>query len=415
MPDADPQTLLPPNKSPFELAQSMTSAARRALPAYLIKALWNPQTCPLDLLPYLAWSLGLEVWDDSWSELKKRSVVANIWKLKRNKTRLKGIRGYLQLFGCDVIKAVRPKDKSWLIRSQTPEQRTAMMAQMPRIRIFPQANPVPAPYAKSFYSGPDFRSFERPFKFLYKSDAALLWAERAVYIDGATQVKSFIRGIQETLDASYTVEISTDGSIAKAFYSGHDFRSFWVPGKVPIPSDATEHILAITPNPGAPSFAVPTGLVPTTVRPVPTREQSPGKPGQTFWGVSFFNTGVLYHSDAFLHVFDELVLFDQRRLTPTKQPFSFWRWSPNGQPPYQATLTLDIPLTRSPFAFDKTWGVGVWRKNDMSLLWNALGLVRLSQAARDLIWVSTTTYEPIVFENGLRFGTFEFGGFRKVA
>lgn len=411
-----PDTLLPPEStSPFELAQSLTSAARRPLPAYLIKALWNPQTCPLELLPYLAWTLGLEVWDDGWSELKKRTVVADVWRLKRNKTRLKGIRGYLQLFGCDVIKAVRPKDKSWFVRTQTKEQRDATMASMPKIRIFPQALPVPAPYAKSFYSGPDFRSFERPLKFLYKSDAALLWSERVVYVDGDIQVKCYVRGIQDALDGSYTVSIFTGGSVAKSFSSGRDFRSFWQPGKVDIPSDAGEHVLAITPSLGAPSFAVPSGAIPTTVHPVPSRPESPGKPGQTFWGVSFYSTGALYRSDAYLHVYDELTLFDTKRMGPTKQPFSFWGWSPNGQPPYEAKLTIDIPLKRSPYAFDKTWGVGVWRKNDMSLLWNALGLVRLSQAARDLIWVSTTTYVPIVFETGLRFGTFELGGYRRVA
>ncbi|MBY6244109.1 phage tail protein I, partial [Methylosinus sp. Sm6] len=90
-----PAALLPPDSSdPWEIAQSLTSAARRPLDADIIRRVWNPATCPEELLPYLAWGLGFEIWDDDWPEAKKREIVANIWRYKRRKTTLAGIRDY---------------------------------------------------------------------------------------------------------------------------------------------------------------------------------------------------------------------------------------------------------------------------------------------------------------------------------
>src|ERR1700722_17204516 len=118
MPEAD-RSFLPQNRSTFEHIESLTSATRRPLHTDLIKSLWNPTTCPLDLLPYLAWGLGLEIWDENWGEAQKREIVANIWSLKRQKTTLAGIRAYVNLVGANVVKAVRPRDKMWLVPSMS--------------------------------------------------------------------------------------------------------------------------------------------------------------------------------------------------------------------------------------------------------------------------------------------------------
>ena len=105
MPEA---SLLPSNATPFERAQSLADAVRWPLPVDLVKSVWNPATCPLDLLPYLAAGLGLEIWHDDWSEAFKRATIADIWALKRNKTKLKGLAAYAGLEGGRIVKAVRP-------------------------------------------------------------------------------------------------------------------------------------------------------------------------------------------------------------------------------------------------------------------------------------------------------------------
>lgn len=71
-----PETILPPSSTPLERALDRTPAARIGnLPA-VVSSLWNAATCPAALLPYLAWALSVDEWDEKWGEDKKRAVIA---------------------------------------------------------------------------------------------------------------------------------------------------------------------------------------------------------------------------------------------------------------------------------------------------------------------------------------------------
>ena len=69
--------LLPPNASALErdLEQSMAHYGDER--ETLIGRLWQSKHCPLDLLPWLAWALGVRRWDPAWPEMTRREVVAN--------------------------------------------------------------------------------------------------------------------------------------------------------------------------------------------------------------------------------------------------------------------------------------------------------------------------------------------------
>lgn len=77
-------SLLPPNATPQEIALDETTARIGAVPVP-IKTLWNPETCPVDLLPWLAWALSVDYWDPTWSEETKRAVVAESMEYHRRK------------------------------------------------------------------------------------------------------------------------------------------------------------------------------------------------------------------------------------------------------------------------------------------------------------------------------------------
>jgi len=51
------------------------------LPAGEITRLWQPQSCPLQLLPWLAWANGVRNWDDNWPESTQRGVIANSFEV----------------------------------------------------------------------------------------------------------------------------------------------------------------------------------------------------------------------------------------------------------------------------------------------------------------------------------------------
>ena len=71
--------LLPPNATQLErdfasLIYELFSGLMTPIEA--IKTLKNPMTCPVQFLPWLAWERHVDVWDDGWSEQRKRTVVA---------------------------------------------------------------------------------------------------------------------------------------------------------------------------------------------------------------------------------------------------------------------------------------------------------------------------------------------------
>ncbi|MDQ6959555.1 MAG: phage tail protein I [Mariprofundaceae bacterium] len=72
---ADVTTILPPNATDLErnIEQSATRAIEQ-LPVP-IRDLWNPDLCPLALLPWLAWAVDVEQWQSDWPESVQRAAI----------------------------------------------------------------------------------------------------------------------------------------------------------------------------------------------------------------------------------------------------------------------------------------------------------------------------------------------------
>jgi phage tail P2-like protein len=66
-------TLLPPNATFLE--RSLESVIDQAPPPIALGSIIDPDTCPIDLLPWLAWSLSIENWSNEWPEATKREAV----------------------------------------------------------------------------------------------------------------------------------------------------------------------------------------------------------------------------------------------------------------------------------------------------------------------------------------------------
>jgi phage tail P2-like protein len=68
-----------------------------------LRPLWNPDTCPLDLLPWLAWSLSVDTWSPSWSETTKRAVVRSAIETARRKGTKKAVTDALNAIGAGAV------------------------------------------------------------------------------------------------------------------------------------------------------------------------------------------------------------------------------------------------------------------------------------------------------------------------
>lgn len=75
-------SLLPPSRTRLERDVEQTTARLERATAPF-QHLWNAWECPLHLLPWLAWALGVDEWSNSWPENRKRQVVATALQVRR--------------------------------------------------------------------------------------------------------------------------------------------------------------------------------------------------------------------------------------------------------------------------------------------------------------------------------------------
>lgn len=68
--------LLPPNSTALEQALAGLGDLIGAI-TIPVPDLQRPASCPIDVLPFLAWGLAVDRWDATWSEDRQRQAVAN--------------------------------------------------------------------------------------------------------------------------------------------------------------------------------------------------------------------------------------------------------------------------------------------------------------------------------------------------
>lgn len=90
--------LLPVGSSTLEVAAARAAADIERVPVPL-RTLWNWRTCPVNLLPYLAWALSVDRWDENWPETTKRSVIASSFYVHAHKGTIAALRRVVEPLG----------------------------------------------------------------------------------------------------------------------------------------------------------------------------------------------------------------------------------------------------------------------------------------------------------------------------
>lgn len=91
------ETLLPPSSTPLERALALLPT--KFNPPQNIKTLWNADTCPEKMLPYLAWALSVDDWDATWSLERKRAAIREARFIHQHKGTLAAIKRALAVLG----------------------------------------------------------------------------------------------------------------------------------------------------------------------------------------------------------------------------------------------------------------------------------------------------------------------------
>lgn len=89
--------LLPPNSTAFERA--LIGVLCADLTPAPVGDTWNAETCPAELLPWLAWGLSLDDWKPYWSERIKRARIASAIEVQRQKGTASSVRKVVESFG----------------------------------------------------------------------------------------------------------------------------------------------------------------------------------------------------------------------------------------------------------------------------------------------------------------------------
>jgi phage tail P2-like protein len=89
-------SLLPSNSTQLERALEAAFYERTIIP---LRTLYNAQTCPVHLLPHLAWAWSVDRWDHRWSEATKRSAIAASYYIHARKGTIGALRRVVEPLG----------------------------------------------------------------------------------------------------------------------------------------------------------------------------------------------------------------------------------------------------------------------------------------------------------------------------
>lgn len=92
------RNILPPNATPLERNAAAVGSVIGNLPTPL-RDLVNPDTCPVKLLPWLAWSVRVDAWDDAWTEAQKRAVIKSAYQVHKQKGTVASVEAALTALG----------------------------------------------------------------------------------------------------------------------------------------------------------------------------------------------------------------------------------------------------------------------------------------------------------------------------
>ena len=94
-------SLLPSNRTPLEQALAQVSMEKPELPNVLRRMI-SADTCPVELLPWLAIQRSVDRWDPGWSEAIKRKVIKDSFEVHKRKGTVGALRRVVEPFA-DII------------------------------------------------------------------------------------------------------------------------------------------------------------------------------------------------------------------------------------------------------------------------------------------------------------------------
>ena len=89
-------SLLPPNSTPLERAIEAATDDTSDVP---LRSIYDPETCPVRLLPFLAWECSVDRWSEHWTERAKRAAISASFYIHAHKGTVGALRRVVEPLG----------------------------------------------------------------------------------------------------------------------------------------------------------------------------------------------------------------------------------------------------------------------------------------------------------------------------
>jgi phage tail P2-like protein len=125
--------------------------------AELVAENWDPWKVQAKNLPFLAYAMGVTLWDDAWDEQAKRYWIAVQWEFKARRGTERAYQMALEQFGFKLRQVVTPPQGFYASPDVTKEEYDAWVRLMPQVRIALASTPGTGGL-NEFFAGDDFPS-----------------------------------------------------------------------------------------------------------------------------------------------------------------------------------------------------------------------------------------------------------------
>ncbi len=93
------KSILPPNATPLQKDIEAATASRLlSLDTDVLRRIINPDQCPVALLPWLAWAMSVDVWNNDWPLDTQRKVIRESVQVHTQKGTIGALRRALSAF-----------------------------------------------------------------------------------------------------------------------------------------------------------------------------------------------------------------------------------------------------------------------------------------------------------------------------
>ena len=167
-----------PHTKPLERAiEDVAATSLQRINPEIIKTLWDPDAIPAELFSVLAHALSVDLWDDSWSELKKRSVLRRWVNLEFSKGTYAGYRDFIEIAGGSLEEIVVPPGGTFAAPALSKDEMERWVDLHPRVIVKLVKRTGLYTHRAGIFASASFTGFDCATP----SDAHVLRARRAVY------------------------------------------------------------------------------------------------------------------------------------------------------------------------------------------------------------------------------------------